>query len=171
VEKNLVKKPFYVLNLGLVLAQLCPAVQSGTGAPLNQVPAPSPGAQSLPSGEANILGGVEKPKPSATTSPGQTASAEDAALQAQIQNSLGNEPTLSHDSVRVSVMSDSIELTGNVSTSRERLTATRLAMSYAGSRRVISRISVAGPGAPSQPTPAKKNTTGTQTAASPLKVK
>jgi osmotically-inducible protein OsmY len=167
----LVKKPFYVVGLGLALAQICPAVQLLKGVPLDQAPAPSPGAQSLPSGDANIPGATKRTKPQATASPTQTATAEDDLLQAQIQSALGNEPTLSRDSVRVSVVSGSIELAGSVGTSRERLTATRLAMSYAGSRRVITRITVAGAGASSDPTPVKKNTTGTQTAASPVKVK
>jgi len=161
-----VEKPFYVLGIGLVLAQLCAAAQSGT--------APTPSAQTTPSNDSNerIGGKIDSLNPLATPTPDQARTAADVTLQAQIQSALGHDPTLSHDSVRVSVLSDSIELTGSVGTSRERLTATRLAMSFAGSRRVISRITVGGANdAPLQATPTKKNVTGNhnQKLASPLK--
>lgn len=156
------EKPFYVLGVGLVLAQLCAAAQSGT--------APILGAQTTSPDERISTGKIDFLNPLATPSPNQAATAADVALQAQIQSALGHDPTLSRDSVRVSVLSDSIELTGSVDTSRERLTATRLAMSFAGSRRVVSRITVGGASdAPLQPTPAKKNVTGNQKVASPLK--
>lgn len=159
---KLVEKPFYVLGVGLVLAQLCAAAQSAT--------APIPGAQTTSPNETIGAGKTDSLNPLATPSPDPATTAADPALQAQIQSALGHDPTLSHASVRVSVLSDSIELTGSVGTSRERLTATRLAMSFAGSRRVISRITVGGAGdAPLKPTPAKKNVTGSQRVASPLK--
>jgi len=159
LEKDLVEKPFYVLGFGLVLAQLCPAVQSNT--------APAPSAQT---NERLSTGEIDSRNPPATPTPDQRGKAEDATLQAQIQNALGHDPTLSHHSIRVSVLNDSIELTGSVDTSRERLTATRLAMSFAGSRRVISRITVGGVSdAPLQATPAKKNAADNQKPTSPLK--
>jgi hypothetical protein len=162
LEKRLVEKPLYVLGVGLVLAQLCAAVQSGT--------MPTPSAQTALPNERIGSAKIDSLSPLTAPPPDQRATAEDAALQAEIQSALGHDPTLTHDSVRVSVLSDSIELTGSVGNSRERLTATRLAMSFAGSKRVISRITVGGASdAPLQAAPAKKNVTGNQKLASPLK--
>ena len=159
---KLVEKPFYVLGLVLVLAHLSAAVQSST--------APVPNAQTASPNERISTGIIDSLNPPATPAPDHPGTAEDATLQAQIQSALGHDPTLTHDSVRVLVLSDSIELTGSVGNSREKLTATRLAMSFAGSRRVINRIAVGGPNdAPLQATPAKKNVTGNHELASPLK--
>jgi osmotically-inducible protein OsmY len=115
-------------------------------------------------------GKIDSLNPLATPTPDQMGTSADATLQDKIQSALRHDPTLTHDSVRVSVLSDSIELTGSVGNSRERLTATRLAMSFAGSRRVVTRITVGGASdAPLQASPAKKNATGNQKVASPLK--
>jgi osmotically-inducible protein OsmY len=86
---------------------------------------------------------------------------ETIELESQIQNALGKDPTLIRDSVRVAVSEEAVELTGNVATSRERLTATRIAQSYAGSKRVVSRITVAASPQESA-TPEKKNVSGSQ---------
>lgn len=93
--------------------------------------------------------------------PATTKETEAAALESQIQNALGKDPTLMHDSVRVAVSEQAVELTGNVGTSRERLTATRIAQSYAGSKPVVSRITVAASPQESG-TPEKKNVSGRQ---------
>lgn len=65
-------------------------------------------------------------------------------LQAQIQNAIRNEPTLANDNVRVSVTDEGIELTGAVATAKEKLTAQRIAQSYAENRKVSDRITVTG---------------------------
>jgi osmotically-inducible protein OsmY len=65
-------------------------------------------------------------------------------LQAQIQNALKNEPTLSNDKVNVSVLDDEIDLSGSVATSKEKLTAQRIVQSYAENRKVNDRLTVSG---------------------------
>jgi hypothetical protein len=70
-------------------------------------------------------------------------------LQSQIQNALQNEPTLHNDNVSVNVTENTIELGGNVQTSKEKQTARRIASSFAGNRRVKDRVTVSGKGSAS----------------------
>ena len=142
------EKAIHLLVLGLALVVACPA-QSGAGAGLSQttVPLPSPPAARPvePASQEQISAGAPESPDSRSegTVPSVVKKEEAAALENQIQAALGKDPTLIHDSVRVAVSEDAVELTGNVATSRERLTATRIAQSYAGSKRVVSRITVA----------------------------
>jgi len=77
-------------------------------------------------------------------------------LQTQIQNALTKEPTLSGDTVNVTVSAEAIDISGSVATAREKLTATRIVQSYAGNRKVMSHLAVGGhnrtasPDAPAQ---------------------
>jgi osmotically-inducible protein OsmY len=72
----------------------------------------------------------------------------DPELQSQIQNALTKEPTLAGENVRVSVAEENIEVSGNVATAREKLTATRIVQSYAGNKKVVSHLTVGShPGA------------------------
>jgi hypothetical protein len=75
----------------------------------------------------------------------------DSDLESQIQTALSKEPTLSGDSAHVTVAGDTVELAGTVSTSKEKITATRIVQSYAGSKKLVNRLTVARrsePGAP-----------------------
>jgi hypothetical protein len=65
-------------------------------------------------------------------------------LQTQIQNALTKEPTLSGDTVNVTVSAEAIDISGSVATAREKLTATRIVQSYAGNRKVMSHLAVGG---------------------------
>lgn len=65
-------------------------------------------------------------------------------LQSQIQNALTKEPTLTGDTVNVTVSAEAIDISGNVATAREKLTATRIVQSYAGNRKVMSHLAVGG---------------------------
>ena len=157
------EKAIHLLVLGLALVVACPA-QSGAGAGLSQttVPLPSPPAARPvePASQEHITAGAGE----SLDSPSETLPAvakETTELESQIQNALGKDPTLIRDSVRVAVSEEAVELTGNVATSRERLTATRIAQSYAGSKRVVSRITVAASPQESA-TPEKKNVSGSQ---------
>jgi osmotically-inducible protein OsmY len=105
---------------------------------------------------------VESPASRSEGTVPAVAKEEATALESQIQNALGKDPTLIHDKVRVAVSEEAVELTGNVATSRERLTATRIAQSYAGSKRVVSRITVAASPQESGTPPEKKNVSGSQ---------
>lgn len=65
-------------------------------------------------------------------------------LQSQIQNALKNEPTLINNNLNVSVSDDQIDLAGTVATAKEKLTAERIAESYAGNRKVKDRVTISG---------------------------
>ncbi|HZU33951.1 MAG TPA: BON domain-containing protein, partial [Candidatus Angelobacter sp.] len=63
-------------------------------------------------------------------------------LESQIQNALSKEPTLSGNSAHVTVSGDTIDLSGKVNTSKEKITATRIVQSYAGSKKVVNHLTV-----------------------------
>ena len=68
----------------------------------------------------------------------------DSDLQSQIQNALSKEPTLTGDSPRVNVSGDTVELAGNVSTNKEKITATRIVQSYSGSKKLVNKLIISG---------------------------
>jgi len=76
----------------------------------------------------------------------QPASSDSATLQTTIQDKLKSEPLLSSSNVNVNVTDSTIELSGTVSTGKEKQTAERIAQSYAGNRKVVDRITVTGKG-------------------------
>jgi hypothetical protein len=158
----------HLLVLGLALSTASGGQSSaGAGPSQSTVPSPSQSPLARPvapaSQDRSSVGAPESPDSrSEETAPGAAKHAEEAALESQIQNALGKDPTLIHDSVRVAVSEGAVELTGNVATSRERLTATRIAQSYAGSKPVVSRITVAASPQESGTPPEKKNVSGSQ---------
>ena len=79
--------------------------------------------------------------------PGAISGATDAELQAQIQKALRSEPTLSSDNLTVLVSANTIELSGSVASGRARLTAMRIARSYAGSKWLVNHLQVREPAA------------------------
>jgi osmotically-inducible protein OsmY len=78
---------------------------------------------------------------------GTTASAESSSLQKQIDAALKKEPTLANSNVNVMVTDTTVELSGSVSSGKEKQTAKRIAQSFAGNRRVVDRVTVTGRGA------------------------
>ncbi len=79
--------------------------------------------------------------------PGAISGATDAELQAQIQKALRSEPTLSSDNLTVLVSANTVELSGSVASGRNRLTAMRIARSYAGSKWLVNHLQVREPAA------------------------
>ena len=94
------------------------------------------GAAGATTGKTQVL---ETPETSSTT-----AAIPDKDLQNEIQNALSKEPTLSGDTVNITVSPESIEMNGSVATAREKLTATRIVQSYAGNKKVVSHLTVTG---------------------------
>lgn len=142
--------------------QVGSGAQNKAGTPLPSSPT-SPGGQVTPSG-TQAGSGTQAPSPpagststggvagsassSATQTPATDASAggvaamTDADLETQIQSALSKEPTLTGDSAHAAVAGDTIELTGNVNTSKEKLTATRIVQSFAGNKKVVNHLTV-----------------------------
>jgi len=117
-----------------------------TGATTARAAAPATGTTSnaIPAASTNTGTTVT------TTAAGATASlsdpAESAGLQVKIGSALKSEPTLSTSNVLVNVSGDTIELSGSVPSGKEKITARRIAQSFAGNRKVVDRITVTGRG-------------------------
>lgn len=67
-----------------------------------------------------------------------------ASLASRINTALKNNPTLAKNNVMVNVGDQGVEVTGTVDTGKEKLTAMRIAQSYAGNFKVVDRITLAG---------------------------
>jgi len=147
---------FHFLGFVLGCAVVCPAGSGQTGRVYHQVPM-TVGRQAG-TGSTAGNGPDAAVSPQNTTEPpakgdGAPASAPetvlaeataDSGLQLAIQNALEKEPSLAGTSVRTTVSENGIELTGSVATSRAKLNAGRLALSYAGNKRLLNRITVTG---------------------------
>jgi hypothetical protein len=153
------KIPFYVLGFGLVLSVAAsaqtqqqqtppinpttPATHVGDGA---QTKAGTPAQPSAPAtgGVAGAASSSTAPNPETANSSGAISEMPDSDLQSQIQSALSKEPTLAGDSARATVSGDTIELNGTVGTNKEKITATRIVQSYAGSKKLVNKLTVAG---------------------------
>jgi osmotically-inducible protein OsmY len=113
---------------------------TGTGAPPSQDTVPATG------GVSGAASSSATQTPAAEGSPSGVSAVTDSDLEGQIQNALNKEPTLSGDSTHVRVTGDTIELGGNVGTNKEKVTATRIVQSYAGSRKLVNHLAVASRG-------------------------
>ena len=147
--------------VGLVTAQTAqppqtPPVNGGApvprsgNAPNKSEPPASPGtATPSTTGTANSTG-VQTPDsqvpqtqvPETQGSGSSISAVADSDLQSQIQTALSKEPTLSGGSAHVTVAGDTVELAGTVSTNKEKITATRIVQSYAGSKKLVNRLTV-----------------------------
>jgi len=68
---------------------------------------------------------------------------DNASLQGQIQTAFRHDPSLADDSITANVTDTTIELTGTVSSGKDRQSAKALAESYAGNRKVVDHLTVA----------------------------
>jgi osmotically-inducible protein OsmY len=153
------KISFYVLGFGLVLSVAAsaqtqqqqtppvnpttPATHVGDGA---QTKAGTPAQPSVPAtgGVAGAASSSTAPNPETANPSGAISDMTDSDLQSQIQSALSKEPTLAGDSARATVSGDTIELNGTVGTNKEKITATRIVQSYAGSKKLVNKLTIAG---------------------------
>ena len=87
---------------------------------------------------------------------------DSAGLASKINAALKRDPALANKNVSVNVSETGVEVTGAVDTSKEKLTAMRIAQSYAGNFKVLDRLTLAGHAPPStnaQQTPQQANQT------------
>lgn len=93
----------------------------------------APAAKPLTSTETNANAGALSPvQPSANE------------LRAKIEAALRREPSLSNTTISLNISDDTIDITGNANSPKERLAARRIVQSFAGNRKVRERINVAG---------------------------
>ena len=165
------RMPLYVLGFGFALSVVLVTAQTPQQ---QQAPPTSPGTPASRIG-ANTQSKPESTVPPSATAPSTTGGVSGSAssstgqvpdvqnsssvsamadpnLESKIQNALSKEPTLTSDSAHVTVSGDTIELAGTVGTNKEKITATRIVQSYAGSMRLVNRLTVgrAGEKAPPQ---------------------
>lgn len=87
-----------------------------------------------------------KPLTSTDTNAGALSPVQPSAneLRAKIEAALRREPSLSNTSISLNISDDTIDITGNANSPKERLAARRIVQSFAGNRKVRERINVAG---------------------------
>ena len=131
-----------VLALNMLWCQPRPqSTSQDHGSKVTPVPPPGSGPADDASGPHDVKQQEIPPRP------GAISGATDAELQAQIQKALRSEPTLSNDNLTVLVSANTIELSGSVATGRDRITAMRIARSYAGSKWLVNHVQVREPAA------------------------
>jgi len=147
----------FVIYVGLAAAQTAqpaqtppvhsdvPAARSGDAANKPESPT-SPGTATPSATGATGVQTLENQVPANSVS-----AVADSDLQSQIQTALSKEPTLSGDSAHVTVSGDTVELAGTVGTNKEKITATRIVQSYAGSKKLVNRLTIARKGEDSTP--------------------
>jgi BON domain len=120
---------------------------SSAGQPGAVTPAQKSSPTSVPGGAADAPGAamtgsaaVNTGRTQVTENPGATLS--DSDLQSQIQQALNKEPTLAGDTVNARVSDRSIDISGNVGNAKQKLTATRIAESYAENRKVEDHLTI-----------------------------
>jgi osmotically-inducible protein OsmY len=181
------KISIYVLGLGFVLSIGALVAQTGQQQPTTPV-SPSTPATQVGDGAQSKAGTPVQPTTTAPATTGgvsgaassstaQTPPAQDATggvsamtdsdLQSQIQNALSKEPTLTGDSPRVNVSGDTVELAGSVGTNKDKITATRIVQSYAGSKKLVNKLTISGRSDKS--TPAATDNSGNTTNKPPQK--
>jgi hypothetical protein len=148
----------FIFSLGVAAAQTAPppqtppvnpttpanhvgdGAQSKSGTPV----APSTTSPSTTGGVAGAAGASTTQSPDVQNSASGVSAMTDPDLQSQIQNALSKEPTLSGDSAHVNVNGDTIVLAGSVGTNKEKITATRIVQSYAGSKKLDNKLTISG---------------------------
>ncbi|HEV7550416.1 MAG TPA: BON domain-containing protein [Candidatus Angelobacter sp.] len=156
--------PSFVLGFGFVLSVAGLAAQTTQQQPTTPVNPTTPatrvgdGAQSkagtpvqpattAPAATGGVSGAASSStaqSPDTADSAGGVSAMTDSDLQSQIQTALSKEPTLTGDSARVNVSGDTVELAGTVGTNKEKITATRIVQSYAGSKKLVNKLTVGG---------------------------
>ncbi len=111
-------------------------------APTSQQPAPPPQAQQ-PKGQSPTVPQGEAPLPSSNL-------ADSASLKQQLDQAFQSEPSLNGSRIEVGVTDAQVELSGSVPTAKDKITAERIAKSYAGNRKVVNKVSLSGAANPLQ---------------------
>ncbi len=122
---------------GLLLALLVTLASAALAA---QNTAGQQGGSTTPSPATNS---ATPPANDGTLSP---ASTDNAALQGRINEALRNEPTLGASHVTASVTDNSIDLSGTVGSTKDKQTASRIAASFDGNRKLNDNVVVTGAG-------------------------
>lgn len=96
-----------------------------------------------PKGQSPTVPQGEAPLPSSNVS-------DSSSLQQQLDQAYQSEPSLNGSKINVAVSDSQVQLTGSVPTNKDKITAERIAKSYAGNRKVVDKVSVGGGNSSSQ---------------------
>jgi len=121
-----------------------------TGAAVSSTPPSSTVGAGSATQQATRMPVAKPTTPKAQQSTFGLTTVDTAGLAAKINNALKNDPNLAKNNVIANVSDQGVEVTGSVDTGKAKVTAMRIAQSYAGNFKVVDRITLAGR-APSQP--------------------
>ena len=118
-------------RLAIVVLMLSLALLAAAQAPSGSQSATAPNAQTPPgtSGDASV-------------NPPGSSNQNDSMLQSQIESAIRNEPALSSGHIVVKVSEESIDLSGTVGSSKDKLTAERIAQSFDGNRKMNDSLMI-----------------------------
>ena len=125
---------------------------SGNASPTNTAPGtPSeikPGTTPDPTAPTVDKNAAPPAAQSSTANSGMTAAVatDSATLKGQLESAFQAEPTLTGSNIQVSVSDTTVVLNGSVPSGKEKITAKRIAQSYAGNRKVVDKLTVSGRG-------------------------
>lgn len=91
---------------------------------------------------------IETPQSAAEKGSLSNLGTDTEAVRQRIENALRSDSTLSGSSFTVNVTDDTVEISGVANNGKERVSARRIAQSFAGNLRLRDRIAVAGAPAP-----------------------
>lgn len=153
------KRTLCMLTLGAALS-LGHASQAPNGASAPAA-AQTPAQTGSPTASAanNLPSPGDSANPDATPAPAADFDLQ-LQIQSQIRDALGKDPSLINQTVKVTASLEAIELSGSLTSGKERQTAGRIAQSYARGKKVLNHIVVTGrgsapaaPNAPEKPNP------------------
>jgi osmotically-inducible protein OsmY len=133
------QQPTTPVNPSTPATRIGDGAQSKAGTPVQSTTAPS-----TTGGVAGAASSSTAQSPDVQDNAGGVSAMTDSDLQSQIQNALSKEPTLAGNSAHVNVSGDTVELAGTVGTNKEKVTATRIVQSYAGSKKLLNKLTLGG---------------------------
>jgi osmotically-inducible protein OsmY len=98
----------------------------------------------VPSGNLGTVAQAPSNSSDAAANPPAPTNQNDVMLQSQIENAIRNEPSLNASHVAVNVSAESIDLSGTVGSSKDKLNAERIAQSFDGNRKLNDSLMIAG---------------------------
>ena len=134
--------------------QAHPDKQATTPTAPQTKPAPADPTQTPVDKPESAVGGTQPLAPQPQALPEASRNQDAGALQlvqpdaqelrSRIDAALQREPSLNGANIVLNISDNSIDISGNANTPRQRLTARRIVQSFAGNRKVTERITVAG---------------------------
>lgn len=125
---------------------------SGNASPTNAAPGTpaqaKPGTTPDPTTPTVDKNATPAADQSSTANSGMTAASvtDSVTLKGQLESAYQAEPTLTGSNIQVNVSDTTVELSGSVPTGKEKITAKRIAQSYAGNRKVVDKMTISGRG-------------------------